>query len=599
VKQVRILTQLPKSNSALTEHHNNTTDIVAAPRALLSGSALQMLNTKEAAICALDVDVSRRLFWEAGGHDGELKLEIQRLFLQFEMRMELIFVLVECEVFDAACGALFEPPLTTQAVHKLLVYQLKERLQQRGINSDGKRKELLERLHLAVAEECAARGEVEELEQEMLADGDGNELEGEDDKQDAKESWDETKDGDMETQQKESNPHRTRNRQCLLLLEGACEFITHNCNVFSAKLSLTGFSYVGAGAAEITSLLSCAQVMVDACAALQVKVAAPALESAEDWALAFNADMTSLRSAIQVVRKAGLVTLRHKANQVEFTDGGGGVGIKQQCVQLANALFLIISGGTSSTRKHNAANDSRSQFAEQSISTIQEHTSPRSATLLDNIAGFHGCLALSPKDLVTADLSGLTVAAKEAAMDAAYKKTRWFVGQLQNVVYDRSPITALVYRDPEETNAYTPLFPDWFETLFNHGTASACSASALAANPLCSLVTEMRSFLLAHSHVVPGIGLQIRVAWCGAEGMPTCVFERHVHSEMGHGGTTTPPLYYPIPYFDNVAQQLRYYRSTELCKKMKSKPLDEWCVVNSVPLVVIARHVEENLPRWY
>ena len=177
-------------------------------------------------------------------------------------------------------------------------------------------------------------------------------------------------------------------------------------------------------------------------------------------------------------------------------------------------LWVRIARLATLTRAHNARGNSQTHVHEQSIGILNQYTSNRAPR--DNIAGFSGFQALSSLDLATVDWGKHSEAKKEEMLASAYEKAGAMNDMLQNKRYDGHLLTSAVWRDPERAGEqYTPIYCDYFKTLFDHATSSSTSGAALLKNPLAGLVEELDSFLQDHSHEVPKIGLQIRDSLCG------------------------------------------------------------------------------------
>ena len=105
--------------------------------------------------------------------------------------------------------------------------------------------------------------------------------------------------------------------------------------------------------------------------------------------------------------------LRQRANHVEFSDGGNGVGILYLCVRVLMVLSLKVYDLNSITRVHNAPGGSSGMFAEQSIGAMNVYLSPTES--MQGNGNHHAFANLAPDDLVTMSDDALNALSQEEA----------------------------------------------------------------------------------------------------------------------------------------------------------------------------------------
>ena len=125
------------------------------------------------------------------------------------------------------------------------------------------------------------------------------------------------------------------------------------------------------GGESVILLLVSLSKLSDFGAKLNSCLASPDKDDLARWVDDFQHQVTETMDLLRAVPHQ----LRHLVNQVEFTDGGGGVAIKQMCVQLMMVLWLKLTGGRSISRFHNAPRNSKSMFAEQSVGAMNQYLS--------------------------------------------------------------------------------------------------------------------------------------------------------------------------------------------------------------------------------
>jgi hypothetical protein len=106
-------------------------------------------------------------------------------------------------------------------------------------------------------------------------------------------------------------------------------------------------------------LLAAAQLAVDNAKELNSLVVRGSVELVTAWSDRFRGIVFEIVEKLTTLRTDGHLAVRHKANHVDFTDGGFGVGIKYQSVRLMLVMWLLVTRGTTFTRYHNAPGDSK------------------------------------------------------------------------------------------------------------------------------------------------------------------------------------------------------------------------------------------------
>ena len=175
---------------------------------------------------------------------------------------------------------------------------------------------------------------------------------------------------------------------------------------------------------------------------------------------------------------------------------------------------------------------------------------------------------------------------------------------LQNKRYDGHLLTSAVWRDPERAGEqYTPIYCDYFKTLFDHATSSSTSGAALLKNPLAGLVEELDSFLQDHSHEVPKIGLQIRDSLCGHDAA-RCGYPAHYAAGRCPGREiyAMPPLSYPTcAGYDALEDKMKYNQwhapDGSAQQAAVADPMADQ-VVERVPSEVLLAKVDKDLAKW-
>jgi hypothetical protein len=155
------------------------------------------------------------------------------------------------------------------------------------------------------------------------------------------------------------------------------------------------------------------------------------------------------------------------------------------------------------------------------------------------------------------------------------------------------------WRNPAALNVSTPLFDDWFQTLFEHATLSSTSKEALLHNPLAPLVDLLAQFSSAHSVLVLGKSIQLRATLFQEEGMPACSYEPHLRGHVA-SGQIMPPILYPTTCgFDERQGNMRYHRVPALAQQAEAtQPMSQWRVTERLPSTIIKAHFFDNLQLW-
>ena len=205
------------------------------------------------------------------------------------------------------------------------------------------------------------------------------------------------------------------NPMARLFFEGLAESLAHN-----AAVLLTDVDNLMCGkwrlAPKLIRITSLAHTLVEHCGALPAACVSKSELLLQTWA----DRLESLVKRAHALFASMDGVLRHKANQLELSDGGGGVAIKLQSVRLAMVLWVRIARLATLTRAHNARGNSQTHAHEQSIGILNQYTSNRAPR--DNIAGFSGFQALSSLDLATVDWGKHSEAKKEEMLASAYEK---------------------------------------------------------------------------------------------------------------------------------------------------------------------------------
>jgi hypothetical protein len=461
-----------------------------------------------------------------------------------------------------------QEPINVCEVKTFVVARLREELTKRGLSTNGKKVELCGRLVVQMEAEAQIR---RDLEMEM----------------DASASVE-----DLNSNHDDSDQPMVFSTTCQSFLLGLQTTVQRLYDVFANHLTTmlkstwVGYDTVHATFANLSKLS-------EAASNIHSHIASKNTADLVQWGAEFASKLQTTLDVLEAIPHQ----LNHKPNHVEFTDGGGGVGSGYFSVQLQMVLWLLLTGGRSISRFHNAARDSKSMFAEQTVGALNALITPDSADLQ---SGAHRFAALGPKDLVGLSPEGwqkLSTAEVAQKLKDCYGRCHGMAGMLKNKKVFNSLLQSAVFQDPSNCKSeYPPVLPDWYGSLFYSYTLGSCTKTSRESSPLHLHLTTLQEFLHAHSLEVPKVSLQVSTSLCrNDEGTEICCYPPHTRGEFG-SGLSIPLFSHPVVgHFDEQADKMRYL---DMNAQQLATPSPQQQHIE-VPHQIIKAGFKENVLHWY
>jgi len=304
------------------------TSTLIAPRSVLLGNAIDMVNVKELAstMTHAPIVVGRYLIPQDGNElDNSQPLPLLLSILRLRERLRLVELLCADDTLTLAAADAIQPPLELGDIGTLKVDQLRDALQKHQKSTSGKMHDLQSRLTQVIREEIDESSD---------------------------------RDGSVRTQHG-------------ILLKGVSTTIISIASVFADDVNRFMPDH-WSGSNVVAELLIALSTLSSLASAIEAHLIAKDEPTLMDWAEDFQDGVIEAMSITKRIPHQ----LRQRANHVEFSDGGNGVGILYLCVRVLMVLSLKIYDLNSITRVHNAPGGSSGMFAEQSIGAMNVYLSP-------------------------------------------------------------------------------------------------------------------------------------------------------------------------------------------------------------------------------